>query len=400
MGRPGGTDLAGILLDVRGVAQATVGLDRQHRHGAAEVVGHQHEPSGRMDAHIGRTGAAGANGIEQRQLPVGRIDGEGADRSLLVVADPIGLIGGIEPGSVGIPDQAARAGSHLVNAGGRHRPGGAIHPEEVDATTVAGREIHLRRQDIAERRAEGADIRHERPPGFVRSRRERTGEERRCPRQCDRGFEKRTPGTVDFMNGHPLVPKLRVEHGVRASGLASHAIGGSVSGGTAHPPSFADPGEYRSTGRVSRLGPRTTAHHPGPHGPALEPPGGLEATRCPRAKTLKKDSPGRGSRFKKSARDHQGQEELVSVRTRARPVPGADERHTKPLHSRRSRNRTPGVRTGWDGPPAWPRASQYWRPLEHGQASSRVTKRGLSIIIIFKNIDFYEISCVIMASLA
>ena len=44
-GRPGGADLAGIPLDVRGVAQAAVGQDRQHRHGAAEIVGHQHEPS-------------------------------------------------------------------------------------------------------------------------------------------------------------------------------------------------------------------------------------------------------------------------------------------------------------------------------------------------------------------
>ena len=65
-------------------------------------------------------------------------------------------------------DQAARARSHLVDAGGRHRPGGAIHPEEVDAATIAGRQIHLRRQHVAERRAEGADIGDERPAGFVR----------------------------------------------------------------------------------------------------------------------------------------------------------------------------------------------------------------------------------------
>ena len=65
VGRPGGADLAGIVLDIGGGAQTTVGKNRQHRDGAAKIVGHQHEPSGRMDAHIGGTGAAGANGVEQ-----------------------------------------------------------------------------------------------------------------------------------------------------------------------------------------------------------------------------------------------------------------------------------------------------------------------------------------------
>ena len=63
----------------------TVGQNRQHRHGAAKIVGHQQEPPGRMDAHIGRTGAAGADGVEQLQMPVGPIDGEGADRAFLVL---------------------------------------------------------------------------------------------------------------------------------------------------------------------------------------------------------------------------------------------------------------------------------------------------------------------------
>ena len=111
-----------------------------------------------MDAHIGRTGAAGADGVEQLQLPVGPIDGEGADRALLVVAHPIGLVGGIQAGSGGIEGQAARARAHLDDRRRRHRPGGAIHPEEVDAAAIAGRQIHLGRQHVAERRAEGADI--------------------------------------------------------------------------------------------------------------------------------------------------------------------------------------------------------------------------------------------------
>ena len=102
------------------------------------------------------------------RLPVRPIDGEGADRAFLVVAHPVGLVGGIQAGPGGIQGQAARAGPHLVDAGGRHRPGGAIHPEEVDAAAVAGRQVHLGRQHVAERGAEGADVGDERPAGFVR----------------------------------------------------------------------------------------------------------------------------------------------------------------------------------------------------------------------------------------
>ena len=72
--------------------------------------------------------------------------------------DPVGLVGGIQAGSGGVQRQATRARAHLVDAGGRHRPGGAIHLEEVDAAAIAGRQVHLRRQHVAERGAEGADI--------------------------------------------------------------------------------------------------------------------------------------------------------------------------------------------------------------------------------------------------
>ena len=198
VGRLGGANLAGIVLDIGGVAQTTVGQNRQHRDGAAKIVGHQQEPSGRMDAHIGGTGAAGTNGVEQLQFPVRPIDGEGTDRAFLVFAHPIRLIGGIQAGSGGIQSQAARARAHLVDAGGRHRPGGAIHLKEVNAATIAGRQIHLRWQHIAERRTEGSDIGDEWPGGFARLRLEQDIREDCRPRQCDRSFQKRTPGTVEW----------------------------------------------------------------------------------------------------------------------------------------------------------------------------------------------------------
>ncbi len=154
-----------------------------------------------MDAHVSRTGTAGPDGIEQRQTPVRPIDGEGADRALLVGTHPIGLIGGIQPGPGAIQGQATRAGPHLVDAGGRHGPGGTIHPEKVDASAVAGRQVHLRRQHVAERRAERADISNQRPNGFVRWRLDRTGDERGCPRHGARDLQERTPGTVEWSHG-------------------------------------------------------------------------------------------------------------------------------------------------------------------------------------------------------
>ena len=58
-------DFAGSVLDIAGDTQTTVGKNRQHRHGASKIVGHQQKASGRMDAHIRGTGPAGANGVEQ-----------------------------------------------------------------------------------------------------------------------------------------------------------------------------------------------------------------------------------------------------------------------------------------------------------------------------------------------
>ena len=139
VGRLGRANLAGIVLDVTGGAQSTVAKNRQHRDGAARIVGHEQEPPGWMDAHIGGTSAAGTNGVEQLQSPVGAIDGEGADRAFLVFAHPIRFIGGIQARSGGIQSQATRARAHFVNASGRHGAGGAIHLKEVNAATIAGR---------------------------------------------------------------------------------------------------------------------------------------------------------------------------------------------------------------------------------------------------------------------
>ena len=51
---------------------------------------------------------------------------------------------------------------------GDQRAAGAIDVEEVDAAAIPGRQIDLRRQRVAKRGAEGADIREEGPGGLGR----------------------------------------------------------------------------------------------------------------------------------------------------------------------------------------------------------------------------------------
>lgn len=132
--------------------------NRQHGDGPAEIVGHQHEAAGRNDAHERWPRAAGGHGVEQLEFPVCSIDREYTDRAFLVFPHPIRFIGGIKAGTRGIQSKTARARAHLVDSSRRHGPGLAIHQKDVNPATIAGREINLSRQHIAQRRAEGSDV--------------------------------------------------------------------------------------------------------------------------------------------------------------------------------------------------------------------------------------------------
>ncbi len=132
--------------------------DWEHSHGTAEVVGDEQVVSARVHADIGRPGAARTHGVQQLQLSVGPIDGERGDAALLVVADPIGLVRGIEAGAVAAEGEATRARADLDCAEGRHRSSGAIDPKEMNATAIPRRQIDLRRERVAKRGAEGPDI--------------------------------------------------------------------------------------------------------------------------------------------------------------------------------------------------------------------------------------------------
>ena len=53
----GRADLASILLDVAGRAQAPVGADREHRHRTTEIVGDEEVLAVRVETHVRRPGA-------------------------------------------------------------------------------------------------------------------------------------------------------------------------------------------------------------------------------------------------------------------------------------------------------------------------------------------------------
>jgi hypothetical protein len=143
-----------------------------------------------MDAYVRGPCPAGTNGVEQLQFPVGSIDGESADHAFLGLAHAIRFIGGIETRSGGVQSQTTRARAHLVDAGGRQRSGGAIHLKEVDAATVAGRQVHLGWQDVAKGRTKRADIGDERSGGFFRASRVQTHHEEDSSGKRDRTFRK------------------------------------------------------------------------------------------------------------------------------------------------------------------------------------------------------------------
>src|SRR5579864_3100448 len=165
------------------------------------VVGHKHEPPGGVNAHESRAGAPGANCVECLKLSVGPINGEGTYGALLVLPLSVRLVGGVHAGAGSVHGQAARTRAQGMLARGCQRSCGAIHPEEVNAVTVARWKIHLSRQGIAERRTVRADIGEERSCDRFFLRRNEAAPERGG--SCKHGgcLDKRTTGRVERNHG-------------------------------------------------------------------------------------------------------------------------------------------------------------------------------------------------------
>lgn len=143
-----------------------------------------------MDAQISGPRAAGAHGVEQRQLSVGAIHGKCADGSGVIFPLLFRLIGRIQAGSCGVEHQAIRACGLFKYSAWRQRPRGAIHLKEMNAASVAGRQIHLTRADNGERGAKRADVSHERPLRSGRLGPKDSGKDAPAAGQSRRGFQE------------------------------------------------------------------------------------------------------------------------------------------------------------------------------------------------------------------
>ena len=96
--RFGRSDVASILLDVGGFAEAAIGLNRQNGHGAAKVIRHEQMLAIGMHGEMCRTFAAGADGVHELQIACFWIDREGADGAGFIVAEAFRLVSRVKMG--------------------------------------------------------------------------------------------------------------------------------------------------------------------------------------------------------------------------------------------------------------------------------------------------------------
>ena len=155
------TDDARRLLDVGRGPEPAVREDGEHGHRAACVIGDQQVTAAAMHARVCRSGPAGGDAVHQLQLSRGPIHGERADGARGAVVDDVGGVGRIEVRARRVEDEGAGARVVLGDACSRQRARGAIDPEDVDASTVAGRKVDLARRRVHGRRTVGADVREE-----------------------------------------------------------------------------------------------------------------------------------------------------------------------------------------------------------------------------------------------
>ncbi len=153
-----GTDLTGVLFHIGSLSEATIRLNGQNGHAAAEIVRHKHELAIRMHGEMRRAFATGTDAIEQLQMPRGRIDFEGTDTAGLVVTEAFGFVTRVEMRLRRVQREATRAGAHFNDAQRREFPGGAVHFEQMNTLSVARRQINLRGPHVLQRRGIGANI--------------------------------------------------------------------------------------------------------------------------------------------------------------------------------------------------------------------------------------------------
>ena len=132
-GLPHGVDAVSLVLNEAGErSQASVRLDRQHRHAAAAVIGQQHIRLGGVHADVARDLAARELLVQVGECAGGRIDGIRLDDAMRLLAN------GVEIASRRRDLHPRRIGNAADNAQALQRPGIRIEPVRVDAFAGAG----------------------------------------------------------------------------------------------------------------------------------------------------------------------------------------------------------------------------------------------------------------------
>ena len=150
---------ARVLHDGR-LAQPAVSRHRQHRDGAAAVVGDEQMTAGSIEGQMAGRSSHRRLSIDQRQPAGGAIDREGADRPRRLALVVVDLVDREEQSARAIDGDERRAGGLGGQAERRERrrlPGALVHPERVDALAVrlaagVGADVDERRHPFRRRR--------------------------------------------------------------------------------------------------------------------------------------------------------------------------------------------------------------------------------------------------------
>ena len=174
-----GPDVAPAGLDVGGRPELALGAQRQHGHGPARVVGHQHVLARGVNAEMRGAGAFGADRIDQRQMSVGAVDRVCAHGTGVGALVRRGLVRRVKPGARRVqrkPGRVCIIGEHLALDQG---PAGGVHFKQVNASPIALASFRSLRRAIRPHIGEKGPARgHRRLLGSGRQRRAGGGQSR------------------------------------------------------------------------------------------------------------------------------------------------------------------------------------------------------------------------------
>ncbi len=137
---------AGVLDEGRGLAQGTVGIQRQDGHAAAPEIGQQEVAPRMVRADVAGARASRGDLVEEGQAPGRGIDRVGADRAGGAAPELVDLIGGIQRPARGREGHVGRIAGLRRQPERGELPGVAVEPEGVDPAARPARRSAMVRQ--------------------------------------------------------------------------------------------------------------------------------------------------------------------------------------------------------------------------------------------------------------